>query len=463
MEDTTDPVRKADYYHEHGMWKESEAILLELVRRNPDDFDAYYRLGCLQEELLEYNQACTYFLSALQLQPDNFNVLYKLAGIAMLVGHLDDAADYYRRCLAINEGSLRANYNMGLICYRRNDWLGAAKYFSIAAELGDDYPDIWYMLGMSLKAIGRWQQAEESMRKAVEVSPDRAEIHFHLGDILLHLQQFEAAEKFFQNSVKIAPENPQYWLGLGRLYFQWGKNDLAREKLQTVMEIDKNNDTAQLLLKSLNGQQVTRMPGELLASMFNQCSESFDSYMVNELKYSLPKQLRDAVSTCCRKLDQPQQFDWVLDLGCGTGLASEQFMPVSKTMVGVDISPGMIEQAKAKNIYQKLVCGDLLQVMDSAVHKYNLVLAADVFIYIGDLEKTFAAVSRHTVPGAWFAFSIECGEGEADYILNRSGVFAHSPAYIARLAARCGFDVTLEKLSENQNFPNVMIYVLRKS
>ena len=462
MDGSLDSVRKAEFYHDMGLWKESEAIFIKMIQDNPKDFYPYYKLGCLQEELLEYQQAYQYYISALQLSPNNFNILYKLAGLSMLNGDMDEAAEYYRQCLVLNEGSLRANYNLGLIFYRKNDWINAANYFSTASELGEDYPDIWYMLGTSLMAIGRWPQALEALLKAVRVSPDRAEIHYNLGIILLHQQQFQDAEKSLLNAVKVAPDNPQYLLGLGKLYFQWGKNEEARKTLDEVMSVAPNNETAQLLLNALNGQQVSRVPGELLTTMFDHCSETFDSYMVNELKYCLPKKLHEAVAECCRHYKQPQQFDMVLDLGCGTGLAAEQFMMESKNIIGVDISPGMIEHAKAKKIYQRLICGDLVSIMESAVNKYDLVVASDVFIYIGDLEKTFEAVSGHLQPGAFFAFSIEREDETADYVLSRSGVFAHSPEYIVRLAKKCGLEDVLVRPSGNENFPNVLIYVLRK-
>ena len=461
MDSDMDSVRQADIYHDMGLWEKSEAIFLALIKENPEDFYAYYKLGCLQEELLEYQHASEYFQTALQLAPDDFNTLYKLAGLAMVNGDWEEAADYYRRCLEVNEGSVRVHYNLGLISYRAGKWLDAADYFSVAAELGDDFPDIWYMLGMSLKSIGRQEAAVAALGKAAKVSPDRPEIHFHLGNALMRLQRLTEAEKAFHRALTLAPHNPRYLLGMGRVCFFNGKNEEAREKLCQVLEADRKNETAQLLLNALDGQQIDQVPGALLSLMFDHCSDQFEDYMVNELKYSLPVKLREAVERACFEAEVPYAFKSVMDLGCGTGLVGELFAGCTAVLNGVDISPGMIEVARGKNIYHQLFCDDFLKMLDGTKGKHDLFLAADVFIYIGNLGKTFAAVAAHSKPGAWFAFSVERAAG-VDYVLSRSGVFAHSHEYLQGLADAYGFEIALSHESGCDNFDNVMIYVLRK-
>ena len=48
------------------------------------------------------------------------------------------------------------------------------------------------------------------------------------------------------------------------------------------------------------------------------------------------------------------RFGTMLDLGCGTGLAGEAFRPHVDWLEGVDLSPGMIAQARKKTIYDRL-------------------------------------------------------------------------------------------------------------
>ena len=57
----------------------------------------------------------------------------------------------------------------------------------------------------------------------------------------------------------------------------------------------------------------------------------------------------------CRRAQRPLHFGSMLDLGCGTGLGGAAFRAVADRLVGVDLSPAMIAQAAAKDLYDRLV------------------------------------------------------------------------------------------------------------
>ena len=89
-------------------------------------------------------------------------------------------------------------------------------------------------------------------------------------------------------------------------------------------------------------------------------------------------------------------FGSVLDLGCGTGLGGAAFRPYCDWLVGRRSFAGMIEQARAKGLYDRLggrrICWNFSRREAGAQH--HLVLAADVFVYCSDLAPIAAAVAR---------------------------------------------------------------------
>jgi predicted TPR repeat methyltransferase len=147
----------------------------------------------------------------------------------------------------------------------------------------------------------------------------------------------------------------------------------------------------------------------------------------------------------------PQERWAVLDLGCGTGLVGKQLAPYCRRLTGVDLAPNMIERARARNIYTDLQCADLtaalaLEEMKNSV--FDGITAADVFIYVGKLDSVIPAIRKVLRPGGWFAFSAEAAESAegpacAEYRLGVMGRYAHSAAYLQRLAAANEFDVEL--------------------
>jgi predicted TPR repeat methyltransferase len=70
-----------------------------------------------------------------------------------------------------------------------------------------------------------------------------------------------------------------------------------------------------------------------------------------------------------------------------------------------------------------------------------LIIAADVFIYIGDLQAVFAGVRRVLEPRGLFCFSVEQGSDERSYELRSSSRYAHSAQHLRALAAQQDFEL----------------------
>jgi len=132
----------------------------------------------------------------------------------------------------------------------------------------------------------------------------------------------------------------------------------------------------------------------------------------------------------------------VLDLGCGTGLGGAAFRPCCDWLVGVDISPGMIEQARGKALYDRLVVGDLLEfLVREAGASYHLVLAADVLVYCSEISPIAAAVAGVLAPGGLFAFTVEAQDDIGDdpgVRLQDTLRYAHGPKHVRSAVAAAG-------------------------
>ena len=128
----------------------------------------------------------------------------------------------------------------------------------------------------------------------------------------------------------------------------------------------------------------------------------------------------------------------ILDLGCGTGQCGLALADIKRRLVGVDLSPKMLALAQAHGVYDELHAGEVNAWLSSSRDSsFDVIVASDVFIYIGALEDVFRDVARVLRPHGVFAFSIEEHDG-APHSLRSSGRYAHSHAYIIELA-RTGF------------------------
>jgi predicted TPR repeat methyltransferase len=174
--------------------------------------------------------------------------------------------------------------------------------------------------------------------------------------------------------------------------------------------------------------------------LFDGFAQTFESKL-GELGYSTPRHLANELGLgtgeAARNLD-------VLDAGCGTGLCGVYLRPVARTLVGVDLSPGMLRLAKDKNLYDALHEGGINEFLRHNVLAFDLIVFADVLVYFGDLLEVIESSFRSLRQAGRIAISVENMEDEASgktFVLQASGRYAHSPNYIRQLLEHAGFSI----------------------
>jgi predicted TPR repeat methyltransferase len=171
--------------------------------------------------------------------------------------------------------------------------------------------------------------------------------------------------------------------------------------------------------------------------LFDQFSADYDARMIGNLSYAGPQILLDLAT-----LVVPLRDDMaILDLGCGTGLAGVAFQPFAGRLDGVDLSPAMIAKAQARGIYDDLMVADLESALAAPGPAYDLILAADTVVYLGDLTRAFAGVRNRLAQDGYFLFTTEAKPGEG-FELGPKRRWRHSEAYIRATAAAAGLSVT---------------------
>jgi predicted TPR repeat methyltransferase len=172
------------------------------------------------------------------------------------------------------------------------------------------------------------------------------------------------------------------------------------------------------------------MPQAYVQTLFDQYAPRFEASLVGDLGYRGPALLFKAVLSVRSGAGKPVLFKRAIDLGCGTGLAAAAFAPIVDGFIGVDLSPRMIERARATGLYAKLDVADMLQSLRARPDaSADLILAADAMVYVADLPPVLAEASRVLVSGGLLAFTAETHGGEG-VVIGRGLRYAHSAAYV---------------------------------
>ena len=247
-----------------------------------------------------------------------------------------------------------------------------------------------------------------------------------------------AADLFLQ-AIDLAPDFASAWFALGDVRERQGDTTgaiAAFKRAKTAHGVDFLG--ADLRLLRLTGGRPEAMSRQYVTTLYDQYAAKFEKSLVGDLGYRGPALLFDSVSATCTAQARPMHFHRAIDLGCGTGLAARAFAPCIDAFTGIDISAEMIKRAKATGLYESLSTGDAVEELGhQASGCADLVIAADMMIYIHDLAPLFAEVARMLQPGGLFAFTAETHEGDG-IVLGAGLRFAQSEAHLRGLLDDAG-------------------------
>lgn len=266
-----------------------------------------------------------------------------------------------------------------------------------------------------------------------------ADRRFDFGRDLQMRGDLAAAADLMAQAIELEPDFASAWFSLGDLREQLGARDEAINAYRRAREADPDDKHgAQLRLMRLGAEDLSAMPPGYVRALFDQYAPRFDKTLVNDLDYCGPQVLLKAVLAARHAAKLPVRFKRVVDLGCGTGLAAREFASMVDEFVGIDLSPGMIERARATGLYARLEVMDMLQgLYAEGDASAALVLAADAFVYVPELQALLREAARVLEPQGLLAFTAETHAGKG-VILGRGLRYAHGADYLRATIADAG-------------------------
>ncbi len=249
----------------------------------------------------------------------------------------------------------------------------------------------------------------------------------------------DAAADLLLQATELAPDFTSAWFTLGELRQQLGQPDAAIAAFRKACVSDpEDRHGASLRLMRLGAATVAPMPPAYVQVLFDQYAPRFEASLVGELGYRGPALLFKAVLAARAAARKPVFFKRAIDLGCGTGLAASAFAREVDHFIGIDLSPRMIERARATGHYAELEVADMVQGLRGKPDmSADLILAADAMVYVSDLAPVLAEVARVLTLGGVLAFTVETHRGEG--VMIGDGLrYAHAEVYVREQVARAG-------------------------
>ncbi len=490
-----DHLQIALEHHRAGRVRQAEVGYRDALAEDPANAEALHWLGVLLFQAGATEQAIGLLERAVALRPSDAAFHYNFGKACLRSGRADRAVEAFERSAELDPMHAETFLSLGYAYLARQsqgDAEAAIQVLRQANIAGLDSAELHHCLSSALLSAGRVEDAIASARATLERKPEDVQAHHQLavasrakGDLeqaraslervielepnsvracyALAVMEAEAgrldkATTLFRRCVNLDAQFAPAYEGLSTVLQKVGKHEEAMRVLKraarverqepkaapkaaTVAELDARlalspeQDQLRFALAAYaNVATAGGVPAASVSGLFDRYADRFDEHLRGALQYRAPELIYEAVLPLlpARKID-------VLDLGCGTGLCGIHLRPHAASLAGVDLSQAMIAKAQARNLYDQLEVGDLVAALERHSRSLDLLLAADVLNYLGDLTPAFQAAAKALRPGGLFAFSTEVGAGDRYQLQGHNFRFRHSEPYLKRLASISGF------------------------
>jgi predicted TPR repeat methyltransferase len=391
----------------------------------------------------QLDQAQELYRRVLETAPDHPRALHYAGVLAHQQGRNNEALALIKRSLALAPDQADWFSNLGIVFQSDDRFPLAIDAYRKAIAIDPSHANAHNNLGVLLRATGRPVEAEAAYRAAIRLNPEHIDAYTNLGILLSGLKRTEEAAACYCKVITLRPKHREARKLLALAHCTLGETAEAVKIFEEWLVEEPWDPVARHMLAACTGRDVpVRASNGFVEATFDSFASSFESKL-EKLSYRAPALIATMLEDCgpapAHRLD-------VLDAGCGTGLCGVMVAPFARRLVGVDLSQGMLAQAKDKNVYDALTKAELTEYLRDNREAFDLIVSADTLVYFGGLEGVIAAVAGALRPNGLFVFTLEHAPGNgtgADYRLELHGRYCHARAYVEQVLTSTGLQPTI--------------------
>ena len=398
-------------------------------------------------------EAATKLNAAVKAAPGDARVFLMGMRLAEASGNAAGALDAARRAVNLAPQWAVAVTELAFLLARQNHLKEAVTQAQRAVELDGNNPELLARVIDVAHRAQHFDLALAWLQRAAVISPDNADIKRLLARDLRLTGQLDKALATYNALLEASATDTLSLMGRMQTALAMDNPAAALKDCETLLSLHPGNEEVLFYADLARGNTPARQPAAIVRSLYDGFAELYDQHVVAGLKYKLPREVARIITE--RYLDRTLN---VLDLGCGTGLLGACLGRIQGALVGVELSPRMIDQAVRHNVYDRFHNVDLHDALAATPPAlYDVIAALDVFIYAGDMTAAIPQAYAILRSGGHFIFSCErADDSEADLVLRPSQRYAHKASHIESLCRAAGFgEIALEAmpLRYEQNQP----------
>lgn len=425
-------IIRANRAYDDGDYKSALKYAEKILRREPSNNAALVIKGNVYFQNRRQEESLQCYLLAVEADSRDKIALANAANGFFELKKYEQSYDFSQRVLALDSADKTALTIYG------NSALELEKYdegkSAFLQLLERDSSEFWSYNSLSriYQKTGDFKRSLACGWKAVELSAGEESQHINFGYLLYELRLEKCAAQ--------VREYARRWQE------KYGENSIVAHMAGAV----------------LHDEKISRAAPQYVRQIFDAFAPEFEQ-VLNGLEYRAPQLIAAELKRIYNA--RPPRKMQIADAGCGTGFCGGFLKKYAgfRKLYGIDISEKMLEQARLKKIYDKLILADIETYFSAGGKKFDLIVSADVLTYIGDLKTLMSGMADSLVSGGRIIFTVSKNDvDDSDYYLHASGRFLHRREYIEKLVAASG--LKLEKMTEetlrNEGENQVIGYVV---
>ena len=377
------------------------------------------------------------YRSVLEVAPNHPDAVHYSGVLAHQEGRSEEAVRLIERSLELEPRRADWYSNLGIVLRDRLRLDEAVVACQRAIALDPDHANAHNNLGVILRAQGKLVEAEASYRAAIRVSPEHSDAYTNLGILLESQKRTHEAAQCFYKVITFRPKHPEARRLLALAHCALGDVDKAVGIFDEWLEEEPDHPIALHMKAACSGRDVPpRASDAYIEKTFDSFAGSFDAKLAR-LSYRAPALVAAMLGD--PDVDASKRLD-VLDAGCGTGLCGPLVAAFARRLVGVDLSARMLDQARARNLYDELVQRELTAYLRDFPGAFDAIVSADTLVYFGPLHDVVSAAAEALRPGGRLIFTVEelieaGAEAGTGYAISPHGRYSHARHYLERVLA----------------------------
>jgi len=358
-------------------------------------------------------------------------------------GRIAEARAMYERILRRRANDPDALNFLGMLVFEQGDTARGVSLLQRSVKSAPGNPHAWLNLGKMLMEIGESEGGARAHERATDIAPGSWQAWVNRATCLRRLRRLDEAIECFKAAIRLKPEHDLAYERLGMILYVLGRKQELAELYGDWAKCNPGNPTARHMYAAAAGEAMPdRASDDYVRRTFDNFADAFDENL-RDLGYRAPQLVAEALERHGGAVGGAVKPD-VLDAGAGTGLCGPLMRERAGTLVGVDLSSGMLEKARARRLYDELVVTEMCEFMRSRPGAFDVVVSADTLVYFGALDEPLAAARTCLRPGGLLAFTVERWETQVPdgrFSMGAHGRYMHAVDYVEAALAAAGLEV----------------------